>query len=116
MRDDHPHNSLPPGVQRTASGAPGTDRNHRHARADFLRAILSCIARRGWRAWGCIRTTMEQQAARQELSVLSMRELKDLGLARSDLDAVASGAYFTDPTRSARSRERARHAGLGPEA
>lgn len=45
-----------------------------------------------------------------------MRELRDLGLARSDLDAVASGAYFTDPTRSARSRERARHAGLGPEA
>lgn len=103
MRDDHPHDSLQSDVHRTASGTLDIDYYRRHARAEragFLRAVLSCIARCGWRAWGCIKTKMEGQAARQALSALSTRELKDPGLAR--------GAYFADPTRCARSRERAR--------
>lgn len=36
------------------------------------------------------------------------RELKDLGLARSDIDALENRAYFSDPTRDARGRERLR--------
>ncbi len=111
MRNDHPSGSSQTDIRRTASGTLDTDYYHRRARterADFLRAVLSCIARCGWRAWGCIKTKLEGQAARRELSALSTRELKDLGLTRGDLDALASGTYFADPTRCARSRERSR--------
>lgn len=109
MHNDHPHDGLQADVRRTASGALDTDYYHRRARAeraDFLRAILSCIARCGWRAWGCIKAKMVGQAARRELSALSTRELRDLGITRSDFGALASGTYFTDPTRCVRSRER----------
>lgn len=111
MRNGHPLGGSQADIHRTASGALDTDYYHRRARAeraDFLRAVLSCLARCGWRAWGCIKTKMEGQAARRELSVLSARELKDLGLARGDLDALARGTFFTDPTRCTRSRERLR--------
>jgi uncharacterized protein YjiS (DUF1127 family) len=98
-------------MRRTASGAIDTDyyqRRARAARADFLRAALSCIARCGLRAWRCIETKMAAQAIRRELAALSERELKDIGLARSEIDTVASGAYFADPTRYPRRRERLR--------
>lgn len=109
MHNDHSHNGLQADIRRTASGALDTDYYHRRARAehaDFLRAVLSCIVRRGWRAWSCIKTKMAGQATRRELSALSTRELRDLGIMRSDFGALASGAYFIDPTRCARSRER----------
>lgn len=109
MHNDHPPGDSQTDIRRTASGALDTDYYHRRARAeraDFLRAVLSCIARCGWRAWGCIKTKMEGQATRRELSALSTRELKDLGLARGDLDALASGAYFSDPSRCPHSRAR----------
>jgi len=111
MRNDHPPGSSQTDIRRTTTGVLDTAYYHRRARAEraeFLRAVLSCIARCGWRAWGCIKTKMEGQATRRELSALSTRELKDLGLARGDLEALASGAYFTDPTRCARGRERLR--------
>lgn len=75
-------------------------------RAEFLRAVLSCLVRCGWRAWACIRERMEGQVSRTELSALSARELKDLGLSRGDFDALESGAYFCDSSRDARSRDR----------
>lgn len=109
MYNDHSHDSLQADVRRTASGAPDTDYYHRRARAeraDFLRAILSCITHYGWRAWGCIKTKTAGQTTRRELSALSTRELRDLGITRSDFGALASGTYFIDPTRCARSRER----------
>jgi len=112
MHNNSPHDSQQTEIRRTASGAIDTDYYHRRARAersDFLRAVLSCIACCGWRAWGCIKKIMEGQSARQQLSVLSARELKDIGLARSDIDAIASGAYATDETRCVRSRERLRN-------
>jgi uncharacterized protein YjiS (DUF1127 family) len=89
---------------------PNNDPNAvtRAERAGFLRAVLSCIARCGWRAWWCIKAKMEGRATRQALSALSTRELKDLGLTRSDFDAFGNGTYFTDSTRYARSRERPR--------
>lgn len=96
-------------VVRTPNGALDTDHYHRRARAeraDFLRAALSCLARCGWRAWGCIQAKLDIQATRHELAALTGRELKDLGLTRDDLDAIANGAYFADPTRRLRSRER----------
>ena len=107
MRNDHPHDGLQTDVRRTASGALDTDYYHRRARverADFLRAILSCIARCGWRAWSCIKTRMEGQSTRRELSALSARELKDLGISRSDINAIASGAYFSDTSRYPQNR------------
>jgi uncharacterized protein YjiS (DUF1127 family) len=111
MRTDDPLGRAPPAIRRTVTGAIDTDyydRRARAARAEFLRAVFACIARCGWRAWGCIKARMAGQAAREELSALSTRELKDLGLAHSDIEALASGTYHTDPTRCARSRERAR--------
>lgn len=109
MHNDHPPGSSQTDIRRAASGALDTDYYHRRARAeraDFLRAVLACIARCGWRAWGCIKTKMEGPAARRELSALSTRELKDLGLARGDLDALASGTYLNDVSRCPRSRAR----------
>lgn len=111
MRTDDLSGDPPPAIRRSASGAIDTDYYHRRARADragFLRAVLSCLARCGWRAWICIKERMEGRATRMKLSALSARELKDLGLSRGDFDALESGAYFSDPTRNARGRERLR--------
>jgi len=102
------HDSLQAGTRRTVSTAADTDYYYRRActeRVDFLRALLTPIAR-CWRAWDCIKKKMEGQSARRQLSALSIHELKDLGLARGDLDAIANGTYATDPTRCARSRKR----------
>lgn len=103
----------PPGVtpRRMPDGAIDTDFYLRQAqarRADVVRAILSCLAHSGIRAWACIKAKMQGRAARRQLASLSARELKDLGLNSGDIEAVASGAYFIDPTRSPRSRERQR--------
>jgi len=111
MHDDNPYDVTRATVRRRADGAPDTEFYLRRAhdlRADFLRAVFSCIAHCGWRAWGCIRAKMEERVSQQTLSALSARELKDLGLARGDIEAITNGAYFTDPTRAARSRERRR--------
>lgn len=109
MRNDHSHDGLQADVRRTTSGALDTNYYYRRARAEravFLRAVFSCIARCGWRAWGCIKERMAARTTRLELSALSARELRDLGIARSDLDAIASGAYFNDMSRYPRSRAR----------
>lgn len=109
MRNHSPQDSSQADIRRTASGAIDTDYYHHRAhaeRGDFLRTVLSCIARCGWRAWGCIKKKMQGESARQQLSALAENELKDLGLARGDIEAIASGTYATDPTRCVRSRER----------
>ena len=111
MQNDNPHDGMNAPVRRAADGAIDTDYYHHHARtlrAGFLRGMFSCIARCGWRAWACIKAKMDERATRQTLAVLSTRELKDLGLTRGDTDALGDGTYFTDATRSARSRERLR--------
>lgn len=111
MHNNSPHDSEQADIRRTASGAIDTEYYSHRARAersDFLRAVLSCMAYCGWHAWGCIKKIMEGQTARQQLSALSAREIKDIGLAHSDIDAIASGAYATDETRCVRSRDRLR--------
>jgi uncharacterized protein YjiS (DUF1127 family) len=111
MHNDNPHDVTNAAIRRTASGTVDTDYYHRRARAEragFLRAVMSCLARCGRRAWGCIKAKMQGRATQRALSVLSTRELKDLGLARSDLDALGDGTFSADPTRYARSRERLR--------
>jgi len=111
MHNDSLNGRSQTGIRRTASGTIDTDYYHQRAcaeRSDFLFAVLSCIARNGWRAWGCIKRRIEGESVRHRLSALSEHELKDLGLARGDIDAVASGTYSTDPTRCVRSRERLR--------
>lgn len=98
-------------IRRTESGVIDTDYYQQHARAQragFLRAVISCLVRGGRRAWGCIRAKLNERSTRQSLSRLSSRELKDIGLARSDFDALGDGSYFSDPTRYVRSRERLR--------
>jgi len=109
MHNDHPQGGSQADIRRTANGAIDMDYYYRCARAeraDFLRAVFSCIARGGWRAWGCIKARMAGRTARRELSALSTRELRDLGIAHSDFGALANGTYFTDSTRCVRSRER----------
>lgn len=112
MHSNKPNNvAASAGPRRTPGGAIDTDyylRQARDRRADFLQAIFSCIVRNGRRAWTCIKAKMEERAVQRQLASLSERELKDLALTRADVDALASGAYFTDPTRSPRSRERLR--------
>ncbi|MDO8706698.1 MAG: DUF1127 domain-containing protein [Sulfuricaulis sp.] len=111
MYNDNPRDVTHTDIRHTTGGAIDTDYYHRRARIEravFLRAVISCIAHCGWRAWGCIEAKMQGRATRQALSVLSARELKDLGIARSDLGTLGDGTYFTDSTRHARSRERLR--------
>jgi uncharacterized protein YjiS (DUF1127 family) len=111
MQNDNLHDVTNGHIRRTADGAIDTDYYHHHARtlrAGFLRGVFSCIARCGWRAWACIKAKMHERATRQTLAVLSARELQDLGITRGDTDALGDGTYFTDATRSARSRERLR--------
>ena len=110
MYDDNPYDAAPATVRRQADGAPDTEFYVRRAhalRAAFLRAVFSCIVR-GRGAWGCIRAKLEERASLRGLASLSARELKDLGIARGDIEAIASGGYFADPTRAARSRDRRR--------
>lgn len=109
MRNNRPDSSSQADIRRTANGAIDTAYYYRRALAErgyFLQAALSSVVRCSWHVWGCIKRTMKRLSARQQLSVLSTRELKDIGLAHSDIDAIASGAYATDQSRCARSRER----------
>jgi uncharacterized protein YjiS (DUF1127 family) len=109
MHHDDTHEVMQAAIRRTESGAIDTDYYHQRAqimRAGFLRAVISCLVRGGRRAWDCIKAKMRERTTRRALSVLSSRELKDLGLTRSDFDALGDGSYFSDPTRYARSRER----------
>lgn len=109
MHNDHPQGGSQADIRRTANGAIDMDHYYRRARAEraaFLRAVFSCIARCGWRVWGCIKAKLAGRANRRELSTLSTRELRDLGIACSDLDAIASGAYFNDTSRYPQSRAR----------
>lgn len=111
MQNHSPYDVTNAHIRRTADGIIDTDYYHHHARAlhaGFLRAVLSCIAHHGWRAWGCIKAKMDERATRQTLAMLSTRELKDVGLTRGDTDALVDGTYFSDTTRSERSRERLR--------
>ncbi len=109
--DNDLHDVMRVGVRRTDSGAIDTEYYQQHAlalRAGFLRAVIGCLLRGGRRAWDCIRARLQERGTRRALSGLSSRELKDLGLARSDFDALGDGSYFSDATRYARSRERQR--------
>jgi uncharacterized protein YjiS (DUF1127 family) len=111
MHNNCPHGSSQPDIRRTASGAIDTGYYCRRARAersDFLHAVLSSIVRRGWNAWSRIKREMERRSVRQQLSVFSARELRDIGATRNDIDAIASGAYAADRTRCARGPEQVR--------
>ena len=111
MHNNCPHEDQQNNIHRTASGSIDTDHYLLHARAErsnFLSAVFACILCCGWNAWGCVKLRMEGQSARRQLSALSERELKDIGLAHGDIEAVSSGAYATDLTRCAHSRERLR--------
>jgi uncharacterized protein YjiS (DUF1127 family) len=106
-----PHYLLdaPPPVRRTPSGAVDTEfysQRARRARADALRALIECLGRCGLRAWGCVRTKWGQQTRRRELAALDARELKDIGIAQGDFDAIANGAFFRDPSRRPAARRR----------
>lgn len=111
MHHDDPHEVMQAAIRRTESGVIDTDFYQQHARAQragFVRAVVSCLVRNGRRVWECIRAKLNERSTRQSLARLSSRELKDIGLARSDFDALGNGSYFSDPTRYVRSRERLR--------
>ena len=46
-----------------------------------------------WHIIAALERNQEQARIRDELSLMNSRELADLGLVRSDIDDVATGAY-----------------------
>jgi uncharacterized protein YjiS (DUF1127 family) len=67
-----------------------------------LRALIECLGRYGLRARACLRMKWGQETRRRELAALDARELKDIGIGPGDFDAIANGAFFSDPSRRAR--------------
>jgi uncharacterized protein YjiS (DUF1127 family) len=109
--NDNSHDSKSSAVKihRTENGAIDTDHYHRLALAErnkIMGAFVSSVIGCSLDIWGCIKRALKSRSARKELSGLSYRELKDIGLTRSDIDNIASGAYATDQTRSPCNRGR----------
>lgn len=65
-------------------------------RARWLRRWLRTLITRGAGWWA-------RQVARKELGALDDRSLKDIGITRTDIPAIISGAFFEDPSRIGRS-------------
>jgi uncharacterized protein YjiS (DUF1127 family) len=65
-------------------------------RARWLRRWLRTLIARGAGWWA-------RQVARKELSALDERSLKDIGITRTDIPAIISGAFLKDPSRIGRS-------------
>jgi len=89
-------------VRRTRSGAIDTEYYARRART--LRAETVDIGLGRFGAWlGRLVHRLVARIARlrtrNALSALDRRMLQDLGIGRNDIDAIASGDFFTDATR-----------------
>jgi uncharacterized protein YjiS (DUF1127 family) len=89
-------------VRRTRSGAVDMEYYTRRARA--LRAETVGLGLGRFGAWlgRLVRrliTRIARLRTRNALAALDHRMLQDLGIGRSDIDAIASGDFFTDVTR-----------------
>ncbi len=94
-----------PAVCRTTTGAVNLachERRARQLRAQAMREGLRNLLQLLGTAWQCMKICAARNARQRELSELDDHALQDLGLAHSDLAAIASGAFFVDPTRRQR--------------
>ena len=90
---------------RTATGALDIacyERQARQLRAQFMHARLSRLLLLLGTAWRQVKTRFRRLARQRELNALDDHALRDLGLDRSDLSAIASGAFFADASRRQR--------------
>lgn len=95
-------------VRRTRSGAVDMEYYTRRARA--LRAETVGIGLGRFGAWlGRLAHKLIARIARlrtrNALAALDRRMLQDLGIGRSDIDAIASGDFFSDATRQRQPRD-----------
>lgn len=102
-------------VRRTRSGAVDMEYYTRRARA--LRAETVGIGLDRFGAWlGRLVHRLVARIARlrtrNTLAALDRRMLQDLGIGRNDIDAIASGDFFTDTTRRRQPRS---HTGRGEQ-
>jgi uncharacterized protein YjiS (DUF1127 family) len=98
------------GVRRTRNGAVNMDYYTRRARAlrsetvgiglGRISALLGRLAHRLIARIARLRT-------RNALAALDHRMLQDLGIGRSDIDAIASGDFFSDVTRQRQAHDHA---------
>ena len=95
----------PAPICRTATGASDIacyERQARQLRAQFMRAGLSHLLLLLGIAWRHVKIGFKRHARQRELNALDDHALRDLGLDRSDLSAIASGAFFDDTSRRQR--------------
>lgn len=89
----------PPSIRRIFNGAIDIDyyvRRARELRARLMRLWLRRFIGRVTRFW-------RRRAVGAELYALDERAMHDIGIARGDIPAIASGAYFQDESRRQRS-------------
>jgi uncharacterized protein YjiS (DUF1127 family) len=102
-------------VRRTRGGAIDTEYYARRARSLRAETVGIDLGRLG--AWlgrlvhGLI-ARIARIRTRNALAALDSRMLQDLGIGRNDIDAIASGDFFTDATRR---RQRRGHADGGAQ-
>lgn len=96
--NDSATDAAPASIKRTAAGRVDIayyERRARRLRARWIRVCIHHLLRRIVVA--CIRRRVTD-----ELNALDERALHDIGIARSDIASVASGAYSRDDTRRRR--------------
>ncbi len=109
MRNNSQSDRQQTGVRQTESGMFDAKYPYLHAQAgrnSLTRHVISCVMNCGQRTWSRIKKEMKGRSVQQQLSALSDRDLKDIGLVRNDIEKVANGSYATDQTRCACNRGR----------
>ena len=105
----------PTTVRRTRSGAVDTEYYARRARALRAETLGTGLGRFGaWlgrRVHGLM-ACLARMRTRNALAALDRRMLQDLGIGRSDIDAIANGNFFADTVRRRQTHE---HAGRGTQ-
>lgn len=89
-------------VRRSASGAVDTQCYMNAARRERARLLRGWMAERS----AVVRRFLKHGGVCRLLNRLSDRELRDIGLCRSEFDAVADGSYFVDTSRHGGARGR----------
>jgi uncharacterized protein YjiS (DUF1127 family) len=89
-------------VRRTRSGAVDMEyytRRARALRAETVGIGFGRISALLWRPVHRLIARIARLRTRNALAALDRRMLQDLGISHSDIDAIASGDFFTDATR-----------------
>lgn len=85
-------------VRRTPDGSIDVRYYERRARRLRARWVRSCAVR----LWRRMVDAFRRSAVIRELNALDERTLRDIGIGRADIDAIASGDFCRDPSRRQR--------------